>query len=126
MRGSVFIFGAAEKGAFCKPIFLSSVEELLDTLGHPPSSSEGIYYAIQTLLFKIPLTYFRVAEEGLDLSDYMAGLKWLKKTPQTCSPSALCLPGTSHPEILQAAFSICHLHESLLIISEKDLYDCLT
>jgi len=126
MIGSIFLFGAAEKGTFCDPTPIGSPEELLERLGHPPPSSEGIHYAIQTLLFKIPLIYFRVSEEGYSMPDYMIGLKWLKEAPLKTSPSALCLPGVSDPEILRAAFSICHLHQSLLMISEKDFYDCLT
>lgn len=54
----------------------------------------------------------------------MKGVQWLKKTSSEIS--ALYLPGVSNQEILQGALSICHLHKCPLMISEKDLYDCLT
>jgi hypothetical protein len=126
MKGTIFLFGAAEKGAACQPISLSSLEELFYQLGHPPDDSEGIHYAIQTLLFEHGLIYFRVAEEGFSYGDYMLGLKWLKKTPVRPPLSAICLPGMGDEEIIQTATSICLHHQCLILISAKDLYDYLT
>lgn len=125
-RETLFLFGAAEKGSFCQPILLSSLEQLLEQLGHPPETSEGIYYAIQTLLFERGLIYFRVSEEGYSLNDYVAGLKWLQKAPLHSRLSAICIPGVGDNEIIRLATMICHLHQCLLIISSKDLYDYLT
>lgn len=126
MKGTIFLFGAAEKGASCSPICLNSMEELLHQLGHPPHESEGIHYAIQALLFQRGLIYFRVAEEGFGLGDYMLGLKWLKTNSLQPRLSAICLPGVGDEEIIQGATSICLQHRCLLIISAKDLYDYLT
>ena len=126
MRGTIFLFGASEKGASCQPISLQSMDELLNQLGNPPEESEGIPFAIQALLFQHGLIYFRVAEEGFSLGDYMLGLKWLKKTPLFPHLSAICLPGVGDEEVLQGATSICSQHRCMLLISEKDLYDHLT
>lgn len=126
LRGMIFLFGAAEKGSLCQPISLTSVEQLLDQLGHPPSETEGINYAIQMLLFKQGLIYFRVSEEGYSFDDYMLGLRWLKKTPLHPHLSAICLPGVGDEEIIRGAASMCHLHQCMLIVSERDLYDYLT
>ena len=126
MKGTIFLFGAAEKGASCQPISLSSLEELLHQLGHPPGESEGIHYAIRALLFQYGLIYFRVAEEGFSYGDYMLGLKWLNKTPIRPHLSAICLPGIGDEEVIQKAASVCLHHQCLMIVSEKDLYDYLT
>lgn len=126
MKGTIFLFGAAEKGAACQPISLSSLEELLLKLGHPPAESEGIHYAIQSILYQHGLIYFRVAEEGYSYGDYMLGLKWLKKTPLYPHLSAICLPGVGDEDLIQSATSICLQQRCLLILSEKDLYDYLT
>lgn len=123
---TVFLFGAAEKGAACQPISLSSLQQLLDLLGEPPLETEGISYAIQTLLFEQGLIYFRVKEEGYSFEDYMIGLNWLRKAPLHPHLSAICLPGVGDEEIIQATTSICLLHRCVLIVSERDLYDYLT
>ncbi len=126
MKGTIFIFGAAQKGAARRPISLYSLEELLNQLGHPPPESEGMSYAIQVLLFQQPLIYFRVAEEGCSYGDYALGLKWLQKTPLHSHLSGVCMPGVGDQELLQQATSICLQHQCLLLISPKDLYDYLT
>ena len=126
MKGTIFLFGAAEKGTPCQPISLSSLEELLSQLGHPPDESEGISYAIRALLFQYSLIYFRVAEEGFSYGDYMLGLRWLKKTAIRPRLSAICLPGIGDEEIVQRATAECLHHQCLMMISEKDLYDYLT
>ena len=126
MHGTVFLFGAAEKGAVCQPISLNSLEDLFNLLGNPPKESEGIQYAIQTLLSHRNLIYFRGAEEGFSYGDYMLGFKWLKKAPLRPHLSAICLPGVGDEDLIHGATSICLLHQCLLIVSEKDLYDYLT
>lgn len=126
MKGTIFLFGAAEKGASCQPIMLNSLDDLLHQMGNPPSETEGIHYAIQALLFKYGLIYFRVSEEGFSYGDYMLGLKWLKKTPLHPHLTAICLPGVGDEDVIQDATSVCLQHQSILIISQKDLYDYLT
>ena len=126
MQGTIFLFGSAEKGAACQPISLNSLEDLLYQLGNPPMESEGIHYAIQALLFQRKIIYFRVAEEGFSYGDYMLGLKWLKKTPLYPHLTAICLPGVGDEDVIQGATSVCLIHQCLLIVSQKDLYDYLT
>ena len=123
---TIFLFGAAEKGERCTPLHLVSLEHLLDILGHPPENSEGISYAVQALLFQHGLIYFRVAEEGFSTDDYIQGLKLLRQKPLEKTLHAICMPGVGDQEIIQAATPICHMYQSILIISEKDLYDFLT
>lgn len=123
---TLFLFGASEKGELRSPQLFSSLEELLDSLGNPPEYSEGIPCAIQTLLFQHRLIYFRVSEEGFSRDDYMHGLKILRKKQIKIPLHAICMPGVGDAEIIQAATPICHIYQSLLLISERDLYDYLT
>jgi len=126
MKGTIFLFGAAEKGAHCQPITLNSLDDLLVQLGNPPEETQGIHYAIQALLFQFALVYFRVSEEGFSLGDYSLGLNWLKKVPSRAQISAICLPGVGNGDIIRDATIACERHQCLLILSEKDLYDYLT
>jgi hypothetical protein len=123
---TVFLFGAAEKGEKCKPLHLASLEQALEVLGHPPDNSEGIRYAVQALMFKHGLIFFRVEEEGFSSEDYIRGLKLLRQKPLKTKLHAICMPGVGDQEIIKAAIPICHMYQSVLIVSEKDLYDYLT
>lgn len=123
---TLFLFGASEKGEMGKPLSLASLDQLLEVLGHPPENSEGIHYAIQALLYEHGLIYFRVAEEGFGTDDYIAGLKLLRKKPLKTRLNAICMPGVGDQAIIQAAIPICQMYQSVLILSEKDLYDYLT
>ncbi len=124
MRHVITIFGEAEKGQYQVPHFFKNLPQLLDLLGNPPSDSEGISFAVQALLFRRDLIYFRVEDEGFSPPDYYPGLKYLKEKAPILN--ALCLPGVGDPKILDAVQEICHAHKSLLITSQKDLYDYLT
>ncbi len=122
----IFVFGEAEKGRFCTPHFISHLPELLQTLGSPPQDSLGIYYAIQALLFKRELIFFRIGEEGFSLSDYRAGIDLLSREGATLSPTAICLPGVGDKELLDSLQPIAKKLRSLLVMSESDLFDYLT
>lgn len=126
MKMVVFLFGEAEKGEYCAPLLVRSLPHLIDILGNPPEESQGIPYAIQTLLFQRELIYFRVKEEGFSLSDYKKGLKILENEDLIPRLSAICLPGIGDREIIEECTRLCHLHKSCMIINEKDLYDYLT
>ena len=126
MRQTVFLFGEAERGDFCTPLACSSLPQLAETLGNPPEESQGILYAVQTLLFQRDLIYFRVKEEGFSVQDYMRGLKILEKKDGISQLTAICLPGVGDQEIIEASANVCSLYKSCLIITEKDLYDYLT
>jgi hypothetical protein len=126
MHQVVALFGEAEKGAFKTPHILRALPQLVDQLGNPPKESEGLFFAVQAILYERELIYFRVAEEGFSKIDYLAGLKILQNRNKIRKINALCLPGVGDAEILQASNSVCHMHKSFLITSQKDLYDYLT
>lgn len=126
MRHVVALFGEAEKGQFKTPYFLKSLPQLIDLLGQPPHESEGLFFAIQALLFERELIYFRVAEEGFSIADYYNGLKILEDREVVKRLHAICLPGVGDGKIIDASQNICSLHRSFLITSERDLFDYLT
>lgn len=125
-KTTIFLFGAAERGELCTPLCLTSLEQVLDILGNPPENTEGIRYAVQALLYQQNLIYFRVAEEGFSTEDYIQGLRILKQKNLQTPLTAIGMPGVGDEEIIQAAIPICHLYQSVLLVSEKDLYDYLT
>ncbi len=123
MQHVVALFGEAEKGQFKKAHHLRELPQLIDLLGQPPPDSEGLFFAIQALLFQRQLIYFRVEEEGFSHPDYYSGFKLLEESKKL---HALCLPGVGDGAILSASESLCRKHNSLLITTQKDLYDYLT
>lgn len=126
MKQLIALFGEAEKGAFKSPHLLQKLPQLVDFLGNPPGTSEGLFFAVQAILYNRELIYFRVAEEGFSKPDYFSGLKHLEGLDKGKKMSAICLPGVGDPEILAASESVCQIHKSLLITNQKDLYDFLT
>ena len=126
MRYVVALFGESEKGQFKKTYILRELPELIDQLGNPPEESEGIFFAIQALLYQREIIYFRVREEGFSKMDYFMGMKLLSNKNIVKKLDALCLPGVGDTEILDASNPICALHSSHLISTQKDLYDYLT
>lgn len=126
MKQVVVLFGEAEKGAYKVPHQLRQLPQLLDLLGNPPGESQGLFFAVQAILYNRELIYFRVAEEGFSHLDYHHGFKYLGDREKVRQIHALCLPGVGDPEILSASNSICQIHKSLLITNQKDLYDYLT
>lgn len=123
---TVALFGESEKGDCLKPCLCRTVEQLLDLFGNPPLHSQGIYYAIQALLYRRALLFFRVREEGYSYEDYLFGLHLLKNQTFVPCIDAFCLPGVGDTEIIGATAPICELYHSLLIINESDFYDYLT
>ena len=117
------IFGEAEKGRFRKAHILRELPQLVDVFGHPPEDSQGIYFAVQALLYGRELIYFRVEEEGFSSEDYFFGLNHLKSVKKL---HALCMPGVGEVEIMERSKEVCEQHASILITSQKDLYDYLT
>lgn len=124
MQQIVALFGEAEKGAFKKPHLLRKLPQLYDLLGNPPEESEGLFFAVQAILYNREIIYFRVTEEGFSPPDYFSGLKYLEQKEKRIS--ALCMPGVGNPKILDASQSFCDIHKSFLITNQKDLYDFLT
>jgi hypothetical protein len=126
MRQTIFLFGEAEKGDFCTPLLCKSLPHLAETFGNPPEESLGILYAVQALMFDRELIYFRVKEEGFSIADYMRGIRLLENKETFRHLTAICMPGVGDAEIIEATNPICSVHQSLLITTEKDLYDYLT
>lgn len=126
ISGYVFLFGEAEKGEYCTPLYCKNMSHLMEKLGNPPKESQGIYYAVQTLLYQRDLIFFRVREEGFSTDDYLRGLKLLQDREITYPLEAIYMPGVGDAEIIHATTSICQLYKSFLVITEKDLYDYLS
>lgn len=126
VRPTVFLFGEAEKGEFCTPLVYRNLPQLAESLGNPPQDSQGIHYAVQSLLYDRTLIYYRVKEEGFSIADYIKGLKLLRHTESELGLTAICMPGVGDATIIDASFQVCSLHKSCLIINEQDLYDFLT
>lgn len=126
MRHTIFLFGEAEKGDFCTPHLCRTLPQLAETFGNPPEESMGIIYAVQALMFERELIFFRVKEEGFSVADYMRGIHLLKSKEIFNDLTAICMPGVGDAEIIEATNPVCSLYRSLLITTEKDLYDYLT
>lgn len=122
-RSTIALFGEAERGQFQKAYVLRELPQLVDVLGNPPPESQGIHFAVQALLYRRELIFFRVEEEGFSAEDYFFGLKHLESVKKL---NALCMPGVGMLEIMEASKSLCEKHKSLLLTSQKDLYDYLT
>lgn len=122
---TIALFGEAERGEYHTPFLCRTAAQLLELFGNPPLHSQGIYYAIQALLYQHSLLFFRVKEEGFSYEDYFYGLKFLRKQTLVPAIGALCLPGVGDSEIIGALTPICELYHSLLIINESDFYDYL-
>lgn len=125
MKPTVFLFGEAEKGEFGIPLICQSLPELCDALGNPPEESQGISYAIQTLLYSKQLLFCRVEEEGFSVRDYIKGFELVKSERWAPQLQAILIPGVGDEEIVDAAMGLCSIHNSLLVLTEKDLYDYL-
>jgi len=122
----IALFGEAEKGDFGTAYLLQSLSQAADYLGNPPGESKGLLCAIQSLLYRRDLLFFRVKEEGFSYTDYFYGLKLLEKQEGRIQLSAICLPGLGNPEIIREAVSLCHTFKIIMITNEPDLYDYLT
>ncbi|ADI39199.1 putative uncharacterized protein [Waddlia chondrophila 2032/99] len=120
------LFGEAEKGTFRKPHLLSSLPQVMESLGNPPPDSRGLFCAVQALLYDYDLIFFRVEEEGFSYQDYFSGLKILEKEDLFDDVLAVCLPGVGDSEIIDTVIPLCQYYQSIFITSESDLYDYLT
>lgn len=122
----IFLFGEAERGEMCTPLYFKNLAHLAEKLGNPPPESMGIHYAVQTLMYKRDLIFFRVREEGFSQEDYMKGIRLLKARGIAHALDAIYMPGVGDDEIIEASSSLCQIYMSFLVITEKDLYDYLT
>jgi hypothetical protein len=125
-RHTIAIFGEAEKGQFKRPYTLREMTQLVDAFGNPPVESQGLFYAVQAILYQRELIFFRVEEEGFSTSDYLFGLNYLENLANVERLHALCLPGVGDAQIIKNSLLTCSKRKSLLVITPKDLYDYLT
>lgn len=123
---TIALFGEAEKGEFRTAYYCQSLEQLDEFFGNPPPNSKGLYYAVQALLFKRQLIFFRVPEEGFSTQDYLSGVRLLEQQKLIPQLDAICIPGVGDPEVLNAVHPICQQYHSILITNEADFYDFLT
>jgi hypothetical protein len=122
----IALFGESERGEFHTAYYCESLAQLEENLGHPPEESAGLHFAIQALLFRKDLIFFRVREEGFSMDDYLMGLSFLENQKLVPNLSAICLPGVGDSQLIEATTPVIHRHHSLLIVTEMDLYDYLT
>ncbi len=123
----IALFGEAQKGEYKTAYYCKSLVQLSDFLGEPPTKeSQGLQFAIQALLYERGVVFFRVREEGFSANDYLFGLNFLENKGLFPDISALCLPGVGNAEIIEGTGPVCELHSSILIFTERDLYDYLT
>lgn len=123
---TIVLFGEAEKGAYQTAYLCRSLEELADSFGNPPDHSRGIDYAVQALLYRWQLLFFRVQEEGFSEQDYYFGMNLLRNQETIPSIMAICMPGVGNGQIIQAVEPVRARYHSILVISEADLYDFIT
>ncbi|MCC5831933.1 MAG: hypothetical protein JJU12_02700 [Chlamydiales bacterium] len=127
MMHTIALFGETQKGEFETAYFCKTLAQLSDFLGEPPSGDcLGLQFAIQALLFERGVVFFRVREEGYSARDYQFGLKFLINKELFPSISAICLPGVGDGEIIEETTPLCEVHNSILVLTERDLYDYLT
>lgn len=122
----VALFGEAEKGAFKTAHTFRKLPHLFDLLGNPPEESQGLFFAVQAILYNREILFFRVMDEGFSRPEYFYGLHYLSDREKVKRIDAVCLPGVGDPGILAVTQSVCELHKSFLITTQKDLYDFLT
>lgn len=123
---TIALFGEAEKGEFRTAYYCQNLEQLDEYFGNPPPNSKGLYHAVQALLFKRNLIFFRVPEEGFSIQDYLFGVRLLEQQEMIPQLDAICIPGVGDPEVLNALQPIILHYHSILITNESDFYDYLT
>lgn len=126
MLHTVALFGEAEKGEYRTAYYIETLGQLADSLGHPPDESKGLYYAVQALLYRRGVIFFRVKEEGFSIDDYLLGLNFLQNKDLVPNLSAIGLPGMGNAHVIEASAPVCQMHESILLCNEHDLYDYLS
>lgn len=122
---TIALFGEAEKGEFHVPYLCQTLEQLDDFFGNPPPESQGLFYAVQALLFQRDLIFFRVREEGYSVEDYLVGVEILENQKKIFQIAAICIPGVGDSDIINAIHPICEKYHSFLITNEADFYDYL-
>lgn len=123
----VALFGEAEKGDINTIYYCKSIEELYDTFGQPPGDTQGLFFAIQSLLYGKQLLYYRVHEEGLSVQEYLFGLHLLRsQTNHIPHIHALFLPNVGVKTVIEEGLLVCQQHHGLFLMQAADFYDYVT
>jgi hypothetical protein len=122
----IALFGEAEKGDFCTGYLCNTLSELADCCGNPPQDSRGLYLAVQALLYRRKILFFRVEEEGYSERDYLLGLQMLREQQKISHIEAIGIPGVGSSKIIEAATPVCQIYHSILLTTEADLFDYMT
>jgi len=121
------LFGTSQKECHNPLHLYKSLLDLYMDFGEPPTDTEGLYFAIQTILYGKSILYFRVQEEGEGREEYLEGLHLLRNLSSTqLRIDALFLPKVSAHEIIDEGLAICKNHHGLLLMKEADFYDWAT
>lgn len=123
---TIALFGEAERGEFRTAYFCQNLEQLDEFFGNPPPNSRGLFYAVQALLFKRNLIFFRVSEEGFSTQDYISGVNLLEQQKLNLHLDAICIPGVGDPQVLNVVQPLCSHYHSFIFSNEADFYDYLT
>lgn len=126
MTYTIAMFGEAERGEFRTAYFCQNLEQLDEYFGNPPAQSQGLYYAVQALLFRRQLIFFRVMEEGFSIQDYLIGAQLLEQQRLIPQLDVICTPGLANPAVLNALQPVFQQYHSILFFNEADFYDYLT
>ena len=122
----IALFGEAEKGTFHTGVLMSNLLELETTYGQPPEGTKGLLFAVQSLLYRYKLLFFRVEQEGFHSEGYLRGFKRILESDFAPKILGLGVPGTSDQTIINALEPIMYRHRPVLILTEEDLYDLLS
>ena len=123
---NVVLFGEAEKGEYQTAYFCQTLTDLVEHFGNPPSNSMGLFFAVQALLYKRSLVFFRVKEEGFSHPDYLSGINVLQNQKIISDIAAICLPGVGDSIIIHAVTPVCDRFHSILVTTEADFYDYIS
>lgn len=122
----IVLFGEAEKGEFQSAYFCYNLPQLEEYFGNPPADTLGLFFAVQALLYKREVVFFRVQEEGFSSQDYLSGLNLIQSQKIIPIISAIGIPGVGSTEIIDATTEVCTYFHTVLITTEADLYDYLS
>ena len=98
-KGSIALFAESEHGPFQTLNQITSINSLYETAGNlnNPSTYKLVFSALE---IGYDLLFWRVKDEGTDVTSYLKGLEKLKRAQNII---AFYLPGVSEAKILPAA-----------------------
>ena len=127
MDYTIAMFGEAERGEFRTAYFVRTYPAAgWNFLAIRPLTAKACFYAVQALLFKRNIIFFRVVEEGFSTQDYLTGVHLLRQQQLIRQLDAICIPGVGDPQVIDAMQPLCLHYHSILISNEADFYDYLT